>query len=288
MTVFQVQSSRPPSFEEDDRSEQDVANWPYVEQPVEELGIGETQGAERVQDRGSRGLVSSAADAGDYSRAPTGMDPPFANRALAAQLLAVYLRHYVDAPGAVVLGLPRGGVAVAHEIALALRLRMKALLVRKLRVPRHPELAFGSICSTGHAFIDQDMVNAYHLKDWEVEKILKDERWELEKRAHLYGDHSAFPDVRGKTVILVDDGIATGATMLAAIHALRESNPAKIVAAAPVGSAFACELLEKEADEVVCALRPRHFKAVGIWYKDFSPVKDTEVLALLRQHRHRS
>ena len=181
----------------------------------------------------------------------------------------------------VVLGLPRGGVPVAAEVAAALGAPLDVLVVRKLGVPGHAELAFGAIASGGAQVLNPDVLAAAGLDDAEVARVLAAETRELARRERAYrGDRPPRP-VRNRTAIVVDDGLATGATMRVAVLALRALGVARIVAAAPVGSEEACALVAGEADVVVCLHVPRRFRAVGAWYADFTPTDDATVTALL-------
>jgi predicted phosphoribosyltransferase len=181
----------------------------------------------------------------------------------------------------VVLGLPRGGVPVAAEVADALDAPLDVLVVRKLGVPGHAELAFGAIASGGAQVLNPDVLAAAQLDDADVARVVAAETRELTRRERAYrGDRPPRP-VRDRTAIVVDDGLATGATMRAAVLALRTLGVARIVAAAPVGSEEACALVAGEADVVVCLQVPRRFRAVGAWYADFAPTDDATVTALL-------
>jgi putative phosphoribosyl transferase len=210
---------------------------------------------------------------------------PFADRADAgrrlAPLVAAALHPSSAAP--LVLALPRGGVPVGAEVAAALAAPLDVLLVRKLGVPGQPELAFGAIASGGARVLNEEIIFAAGLDDAVIAHVVDAEGRELQRRELRYrGDRTA-PGVARRTVVVVDDGLATGATMRVAVLALREGGAARVIAAAPVGSEEACELLAADADAVVCPLVPDHFKAVGAWYKQFKPVPDEDVGAILRQ-----
>jgi putative phosphoribosyl transferase len=210
----------------------------------------------------------------------------FANRREAGQALAHSLRALADDPNAVVLALPRGGVPVAYEIARALRLPLDLFIVRKLGVPRYEELALGAIASGGARVLNEDVIRRLRISEQEIDAVAAREQLELERREREYrGDHPPL-DVEGKNVILVDDGLATGATMRAAIQALRQKNAAQIVVAVPVGAPDSCEKIAHEADELVCGLQPDDFNAVGAWYDDFSQTTDGEVSELLAESLH--
>ncbi len=203
------------------------------------------------------------------------------NRAEAGVVLAKRLIAYDDDPNVLVLGLARGGIPVAFEVARALAAPLDVFVVRKLGVPGHEELAMGAIASGGITIFDPRFTDI--VPRLERETIVAHEAAELVRRERVYRDHRPLQQPRDKTVILVDDGLATGASMYAAVQALRESKPRKVVIAVPVASREVCELLRDVADEVVCALTPEPFYAVGQWYGDFAQVSDDEVRALLAQ-----
>lgn len=206
----------------------------------------------------------------------------FRDRREAGRLLAEVLKEYADRSDAIVLALPRGGVPVAFEIARRLRLPLDVFLVRKLGVPGQEELAFGAIAAGDIRVFNENLVHALHLSEAVVERIVEREQKELDRRNSLYREHRRELDAAGKTVILVDDGLATGATMRAAIMALRSKRPAKIVAAVPVGSADVCRGLDRLADVMcVCAATPDPFYGVGMWYDNFDQVSDDEVRHLI-------
>ena len=185
----------------------------------------------------------------------------------------------------VVVALPRGGVEIGSHVARALDAPLDVLIVRKLGVPWQPELAMGAIASDGVLLLNQDVVNAAGVGAEEIEEIAATERRELQRRESAYrGGHPA-ADVRGKTVVLVDDGVATGATMRAAVAAVRKRGPARIIVAVPVGSAETLRVLELEADEVVCPLVPSFFMAIGRWYEEFPQLSDDDVRRLLEETR---
>jgi predicted phosphoribosyltransferase len=201
-----------------------------------------------------------------------------AGRILASQLMA-----YADRADVLVLALPRGGVPVAHEIAQALHAPLDVFLVRKLGLPGHEELAMGAIASGGVRVLNDDVVRVLQVPDDVIETVAAAEQQELERRERLYRGERPPLDVRGKIVILVDDGLATGASMRAAVAALRQMGPARIVVAVPVGSAETCAEMHDVADEVVCGYTPEPFRAVGLWYEDFSQTTDAEVRELLNR-----
>lgn len=197
-------------------------------------------------------------------------------------MLASKVRDDVGSEPAVVLALPRGGVPVAAEIAEALNAPLDVLVVRKLGVPGHEELAMGAIASGGIISLDNELINLLHLRQEEVRAVVAAESRELERREELYRNHRAFPDVAGRCVILVDDGLATGQSMAVAIEAVKRLHPKRIIVAVPVVTTEALEQIRQDA-EVVYLLNPEPFYAVGFWYQDFSQVSDDEVRALLEQ-----
>lgn len=207
----------------------------------------------------------------------------FLDRVDAGRRLAARLTAYAGRADVVVIGLPRGGVPVAYEISRALRAPLDVLIVRKLGVPGHEELAMGAIASGGARVMNDEVLDALGIGDAEVEHVAARERVELERREHAYRGTRAHPAVEGRTVILVDDGIATGATIRAAVHALREQQPARIVIAVPVAAPESVALLRREADDVVCLHTPDPLLAIGIWYDDFGQTTDAEVVRLLEQ-----
>lgn len=204
----------------------------------------------------------------------------FADRTDAGRELAGRLRH-LDGRGAVVLALPRGGIPVGAEVARALGAPLDVLVVRKLGVPGHEELAMGAIASGGVRVVDRHLRAMLGIDDATLERVVERETRELERRERAYRGDGRPLGVEGKVVVLVDDGLATGATMRAAVQAIRQAAPARVVVAAPVGSVEACEALEREADEVVCADRPDPFWSVGTWYGDFGDLPDADLRAML-------
>jgi predicted phosphoribosyltransferase len=197
--------------------------------------------------------------------------------------LASRLLRYRGRPDVVVLGLPRGGVPVAFEIAQALGAPLDVFVVRKIGMPGHAEFAIGAIASGGVQVLSEDVIRAYGVPRAAVEAVAERERAELERREREYRGGRPLLDLHGRTVILVDDGLATGSTMRAAVEAVRALGPARIVVAVPVGAPDTCAALAHIADEVVCARMPEPFAAVGLWYSDFSQTTDEEVHALLRE-----
>jgi putative phosphoribosyl transferase len=209
------------------------------------------------------------------------MEGAFPNRAEAGRFLATKLSKYSGGDDVIVLGLPRGGVPVAYEVARALRVPLDVFIVRKLGVPGFEELAVGAIASGGVRVLNEDVARALPNADEIIEAVTKRETAEVERREQKYRDGRPAPEIQGKTAILIDDGLATGATMRAAVKALRQRGVAKIVVAVPVGPPDTCREFEDEADEVVCASAPEFFQAVGQYYEDFSQTSDEEVRKLL-------
>src|SRR5437660_6455575 len=211
-----------------------------------------------------------------------GMTPQrFRNRTDAGRRLAEKLAAYADRPDALVLALPRGGVPVGHEVARALGAPLDVFLVRKLGVPGYEELAMGAIATGGVRVLNDEIVRGLGISEHEIDAVVTRELHELARRVRLYRGDRPPPDVGGRTVILVDDGLATGATMRAAVAALRRQQPARIVVAVPTASPEMCEALRAEVDDVICAITPQPFQSVGLWYEDFSPTTDEEVRELL-------
>jgi putative phosphoribosyl transferase len=205
----------------------------------------------------------------------------FKNRQEAGQRLASRLGKYANREDVMVLGVPRGGVPVASEVATALNLPLDIFVLRKLGVPGHEELAFGAIGSGGVRVLDREVVKSAGLSDSVIELVTRAERTELARREQIYRGGRPLLDVRGKTVILVDDGIATGSSLRAGVRALRQMQPAAIVIAAPVAPRSTVNHLRREVDDVVCAAIPERFYGVGQFYHDFSQVSDGEVNELL-------
>jgi len=209
------------------------------------------------------------------------MAKPFRDRTEAGQLLAAKLAPYAQRPDVLVLALPRGGVPVAYEVARAVGAPLDVYLVRKLGVPGHEELAMGAIATGGVRVLNEAVVDALHIPPATIDAVAAAEQRELARRERLYRGTRPAPDVRGRTVILVDDGLATGATMRAAVAALRQQQPARIVVAVPIAAPSTCDELRAEVDEIVCAITPEPFYAVGLWYEDFAPPTDDEIRTLL-------
>ena len=209
----------------------------------------------------------------------------FADRRAAGRELAEHLTQFAGREDVIVLGLPRGGVPVAYEVAASLQAPLDALLVRKLGVPGREELAFGAIASGGVRVLNDDVVSQARLDTATVERVAAAELRELERRDRLYRGDRPEVDVRGRTALVVDDGLATGATMRAAVQALRELGAGTVVVAVPIAAWQTCAELARHADTVVCARTPDPFVAVGLWYRDFSPTTDDEVRELLEVSR---
>jgi len=233
------------------------------------------------------------AEDSDRERPAAGVDPTggrdrFRDRLQAGQVLAAHLGGYAGNPDVVTLGLPRGGVPVAYEVARALSVPLDVFLVRKLGVPGHEELAMGALASGGLRVLNRAVVDRLGITDQQIDLTAVVEGQVLADRERDYRGERPPVEVEGKTVILVDDGLATGASMRAAVAALRRRNPRRIVVAVPVAAPETCAALEAEADEVVCARTPDPFYAVGLWYDDFSQTTDAEVRALLSRGRRES
>lgn len=209
------------------------------------------------------------------------MKLPIANRKAAGQALAEALNDYRGRDDVIVLALPRGGVPVALEIAKALGARLDLMLVRKLGTPGQKELAMGAIASGGSRVINKDVVQALAITPQTIDQVAEDETRELQRREQVYRGDRPWPDLAHQCVILVDDGVATGATMCAAIEAVRTQHPALIVVAVPVAPPDTIAKLRELADVIICLEEPEPFQAIGLWYVDFSQVNDEEVCNLL-------
>lgn len=205
----------------------------------------------------------------------------YENRYDAGRRLALSLSEYAGRPDVTVLALPRGGVPVGFEIARALRVPLDIFVVRKLGVPGQPEFAMGAIASGGALVLDQQTISELRISRDAVERVIAMERAELARREELFRGSRPPVDVSGRTIILVDDGLATGSTVQAAIAALRKEGPASVIVAAPVGSREACGAIGAVTDGCLCAMIPDRFYAVGLWYEDFSETTDAEVRQLL-------
>jgi len=207
----------------------------------------------------------------------------FANRREAGRELASKLPQYAGRDDVVVLALPRGGVPVAYELAEVLDAPLDIFVVRKLGMPGHPEYAMGAIASGGVRVISDDVIRWYGISPAAIEAVAREELAELERREREYRRDRPMTNLHGRTVILVDDGLATGSTMRAAVQAVRTHKPARVVVAVPVGAPSTCEEFNDITDETVCARTPEPFSAVGLWYHDFSQTTDDEVRALLEE-----
>jgi len=205
----------------------------------------------------------------------------FENRAHAGAVLAAALERFAGQPDVIVLGLPRGGVPVAFQVAQALGAPLDVFLVRKLGVPGREELAMGAVASGGVRVLNTEVIDTLHIPPTVIEQVAAREERELARREALYRAGRTPLDLRGKTVILVDDGLATGSTMRAAVTAARLLEPAAVIVAVPVGSPDVCDELRTIADAVVCLETPPYLYAVGLWYRDFSQTTDSEVCNLL-------
>ena len=210
----------------------------------------------------------------------------FRDRRDAGRRLAGKLREYAGRDDVIVLALPRGGVPVGFEIATALQVPLDVFVVRKLGLPWHEELAMGALASGGVRVLDEDLIRVARVSYDDIERVTSIEQAELERRERRYRGDRLFPDVSDKTVILVDDGLATGSTMRAGVSALRRENPARIIVAVPVAAPETCNAFRDIADEIVCAETPEPFMAVGLWYDDFNQTTDDEVHDLLEQARN--
>ncbi|MBH2037446.1 MAG: phosphoribosyltransferase [Pseudomonadales bacterium] len=205
------------------------------------------------------------------------------DRAAAGRRLTEPLRHYADRPDVIVLALPRGGVPVAYEVATALNLRLDLMLVRKLGVPSQPELAMGAIASGGIQILNDHALQFHPIDRAAFEAVVARETRELLRREQAYRGTRAPVQLKGQAVILIDDGLATGASMRAAIHAVRTQSPSRIVVAVPVAPVETAEALRREVDELICPITPEWFTSIGHWYMDFSQTPDAEVIRLLQR-----
>jgi putative phosphoribosyl transferase len=207
----------------------------------------------------------------------------FADRRQAGAVLAEHLDLYAGRDDLVVLALPRGGVPIGYKVARHLHAPLDVLVVPKLGAPGHPEFAIGAIAGGGISVLDESFIAAHRVPARVLDAIVQRERAEVVRREHAYRANRPPVAVKGQVVIVVDDGLATGSTMRAAVLALRRQGPAGIVVAVPVGSQQACDALTEVADQVICPLKPEPFSAVGLWYRDFSETTDEEVRQLLAQ-----
>ena len=209
----------------------------------------------------------------------------FKDRVDAGRLLAMQLKEYVNQPDLLVLGLPRGGVPVAFEVAQALKAPLDVFLVRKLGTPGREELAMGAIASSDVRILNDMVVRGLNIDNEAINQVTEQELKELQRREHQYWGDNSGPELHNRTVILIDDGLATGTTMRAATIALRQQQPARIIVAVPVAAPETCDKFRDLVDEVVCTTTPRGIYAVGLWYEDFSQTSDDEVVKLLERSR---
>jgi putative phosphoribosyl transferase len=207
----------------------------------------------------------------------------FKNRKAAGQLLAGQLTNYANRSDVLVLALPRGGVPVAFEIAKALNAPLDVFPVRKLGVPDQRELAMGAIAPGDIRILNKDIIRQHHLFEAAIHQVAVREQREMERQYHHYRGDRPPLNVEGRTVIVVDDGLATGATMRVAILALRQQHPARLIMAVPVAAPEGCAAIGSDVEDIICAQTPAHFNSVGLWYEDFSPVSDETVCHLLEQ-----
>ena len=213
----------------------------------------------------------------------TGVNLPFRDRRHAGRVLATHLEQYRGRAGLLVLALPRGGVAVGFEVARELRAPLDIFVVRKLGVPGHEEYAMGAIASGGVRVMNP--LPGITVRPEEISAVIEREQAELMRREQLYRKQRPAVPIRGRTVIVVDDGLATGSTMQAAVLAIRQQHPLHVTVAVPVGARETCAALRQQADEVICAETPERFRAVGLWYQEFPQATDEEVCALLEEAR---
>jgi predicted phosphoribosyltransferase len=206
---------------------------------------------------------------------------PYEDRREAGRELAVHLRAYAGRPDAIVLALPRGGVPVGYQLADALGLPLDVFVVRKLGTPGHRELAMGAIASGGVRVLNREVVDALRIRGEEIDRVAREEEQELRRREALYRGERPMPSLADRVAIVVDDGLATGSSMRAAVQAVRQLRPSRVVVAVPVGASETCHDLRALADEVVCARTPHPFSAVGQWFRNFAQTTDDEVRDLL-------
>lgn len=207
----------------------------------------------------------------------------YIDRTHAGLVLSELLNHYAHQDNVIVLALPRGGVPVAYEIATTLCLELDVLIVRKLGVPGHDELAMGALASGGTVVFNDELINDLQIDQVSIDRVIKSEQKELTRRERLYRGNKPLFHVTGKTIILVDDGIATGSTMKAAIMTLQKQQPSDLIIAVPVAAKSTCDDMIQSVKTFVCPLRPVDFYAVGLWYDNFPQTSDEEVIALLEQ-----
>jgi putative phosphoribosyl transferase len=214
------------------------------------------------------------------------MSTLFHDRTEAGQVLADLLREYAGRKDVLILALPRGGVPVAFEVAQALDAPLDIFVVRKLGLPSNEELAMGALASGNIRVLNDEVVQSFGISERTIEAVAEKEQVELERRERLYRGDSDLPSIRGKTVLLVDDGVATGSTMRAAVAAIRGQHPAQIIVAVPVAPPSTCDTLRTEADQVVCVATPEPFYAVGQWYRVFDQTTDRQVRELYERSKH--
>lgn len=207
----------------------------------------------------------------------------YTDRQEAGLVLAQALSSYTNQPNTLIFALPRGGVPIAYEIAKALHLPLDVFIARKLGVPGHEELAMGAIAMDGTTVLNDSIIRELFISSDAIKYVTQVEQQELERRAQSYRANQVFPNIQGKTIIVVDDGIATGATMRAVIKALKNYRPAKLIIAIPVAEKSMCEKIATSVDQFICPLRPLYFNAVGSWYTHFDQVSDEEVISLLKK-----
>lgn len=208
---------------------------------------------------------------------------PFRDRTEAGRVLAAQLAQFANQPDTIVLALPRGGVPVAFEVAQSLNAPLDVLVVRKLGVPGHEELAMGAIASGGARVLNEDVVRHLRIPPAVIDQVAEREQREMERRERAYRGGRPPLDAPGRTAILVDDGLATGSTMRAAVNALRRQEPRRVVVAVPAAAPAICDEFRAYVDEIVCAVMPEPFYAVGMWYEDFRQTTDEEIQALLER-----
>lgn len=213
------------------------------------------------------------------------MERKYLNRHDAGRILAKALNNYVDRKDVIVLALPRGGVPVAYEIAKSLHVPLDVFIVRKLGVPHHRELAMGAIAMGDVTVFNREIIKDLAISENAIQAVIAEEKEELKRREKAYRGNHVFPVVKDKVIILVDDGIATGATMRAAITAIKHFHPARIIIAVPVADKQLCEMMQAEVDLLICPLTPSYFQAVGAWYEDFTQTEDDEVYTLMKEAR---
>ena len=207
----------------------------------------------------------------------------FKDRTDAGKKLAKELLKYANRSDVLILALPRGGVPVAFEVAKELNVKLDVFIVRKLGVPQNEELAMGAIASDNIRVLNEDVVRSFQIPENVIDNVTANELKELERRERAYRKNRPKPEISGKTVILIDDGLATGATMWAATAALKTKNPAKIVIAVPTAATDTCRAFKEKVDEIICIATPEPFYGVGAWYGDFSQTTDEEVCKLLEK-----